>query len=106
MPSTARSAREASRRCAARATGSRCRRPEAVPIRIRLTLGFALVMAVLLLGAGLYMRSRVEAGLNAGIDHGLTARVVDLTALVKQSESGLGEAKARPSEADFAQIAT
>jgi signal transduction histidine kinase len=76
-----------------------------VPVRIRLTVGFAAVMAVLLAGAGAYMHSRVAADLNTGIDGALRARVADLTALVEQSESGLRDARAEGIEqTDFAQV--
>jgi signal transduction histidine kinase len=78
-----------------------------VPIRVRLTLGFALVTAVLLVGAGLFIYSRVASDLDAGIDRGLRARVSDLVALVVQSESGLRESSQPElieSGADFAQV--
>jgi hypothetical protein len=77
----------------------------AVPVRVRLTVGFALVMAVLLAGAGVYMHARVAADLNAGIDRALRARVADLSALVEQSDSGLRDASGEGlGQAEFAQI--
>jgi signal transduction histidine kinase len=77
----------------------------AVPVRIRLTVGFALVMAVLLAGAGAYMYARVAADLDASIDRGLRARVADLSALVQSSESGLRDAHREGlGQAEFAQI--
>jgi two-component system OmpR family sensor kinase len=77
----------------------------AVPVRIRLTIGFALVMAVLLAGAGAYMYARVAADLDASIDRGLRARVADLSALVQQSDSGLRDAQGEGlGQAEFAQI--
>ncbi|MEA2496400.1 MAG: hypothetical protein QOJ29_4311 [Thermoleophilaceae bacterium] len=77
-----------------------------VPIRLRLTAGFALVMAVLLAGSGLYMHNRVAADLDAGIDRSLRSRVVDLTVLLEQTDSGgLREARSEGiSGADFAQV--
>jgi signal transduction histidine kinase len=75
-----------------------------VPIRIRLTVAFAFVMAVFLAGAGLYMHARVKRDLNASVDRGLRARVVDLRTLLDQSDSGLRDARSEGiGEADFAQ---
>jgi two-component system OmpR family sensor kinase len=78
-----------------------------VPIRIRLTVAFAFVMAVFLGGAGLYMHARVRTDLNAGVDRGLRARLVDLRTLLDQSDTGLRDARSEGiGEADFAQALT
>jgi signal transduction histidine kinase len=67
-------------------------------------VAFAFVMAVLLAGAGVYMHARVKRDLNAGVDRGLRARVVDLRTLLDQSDSGLRDARSEGiGEADFAQ---
>jgi signal transduction histidine kinase len=73
-----------------------------LPIRLRVTLAFAVVMAVVLGATGLFLYLRMAAELDATINHGLRSRVADLTALVRQSDSGLAESPLR--EDDVAQI--
>ncbi|MCW3062850.1 MAG: integral rane sensor signal transduction histidine kinase [Solirubrobacterales bacterium] len=64
-----------------------------VPVRWRLTLAFACVMAILLVATGLFVRHRLEANLDSALDSSLRSHVADIAALAQQSESGLAEAK-------------
>lgn len=63
--------------------------PSRVPIRLRVTLVFAVVLALVLAGAGLFVDLRLRAELNQTIDHALRARAGDVIALVSQADSGL-----------------
>jgi two-component system, OmpR family, sensor kinase len=58
-----------------------------VPIRLRLTLVFALAMAVLLTGAGWFVYARVASDLDRALDEQLRARAQDLSALVRRGGS-------------------
>jgi heavy metal sensor kinase len=62
-----------------------------LPIRIRLTLVFALAMAVVLAGMGAFLYTGLESALDETIDASLRARADDVAALLQQSESGLRE---------------
>jgi signal transduction histidine kinase len=79
-----------------------------LPIRLRVTLAFAAVMAALIAGAGLLVYLQVSDQLDESIDDGLRSRATDLSALVERRAIGLGaDAQARPLiEADesFAQV--
>ena len=55
-----------------------------IPIRWRLTVTFAAVMAVVLIGIGLLLYARFESELNRTIDDGVRARVDALVTLVAQ----------------------
>ncbi|MEY2514465.1 MAG: hypothetical protein QOJ89_1823 [bacterium] len=55
-----------------------------VPIRWRLTVTFAAVMAVVLVGIGLLLYARFESELNRSIDEGVRARVDALATLVAE----------------------
>ena len=50
-----------------------------LPIRIRLTLGFALAMALVLAAVGLFVYQRVSNELLAGIDQALVAKAHEET---------------------------
>lgn len=63
-----------------------------IPIRLRLTVGFALVMAVVLAATGAFVYLRLASALDSTIDSGLRTRVQDVASLVQQSDSGLREA--------------
>jgi signal transduction histidine kinase len=67
-----------------------------VPTRVRVTLAFAAVMAVLLLAVGLFLYLRLGSTLNAGVDRGLRSRAGDVTALIRQADSGLAESGRSP----------
>ncbi len=78
-----------------------------LPIRLRLALAFAGVMAILLTGAGLFLRFSLASNLDASIDRALRARAADVSALVAQADEGLSQAGQSPlTEAgeSFAQV--
>lgn len=76
-----------------------------LPIRLRLTLAFTLVMTVVLSGTGLFLYFRLGNVLDAAIDQGLRARANDVTALVQQADAGLRQARnLRQPEGSFAQV--
>jgi heavy metal sensor kinase len=55
-----------------------------LPIRLRLTLAFTAVMAVVLGATGVFVYYHLEHGLDGSIDAGLHARADDLAAVVEQ----------------------
>ena len=59
------------------------------PIRLRITLGFALAMALLLTVVGLVAYQRLAAGLSDDLDRELQQRAQDLTAPVTRPGSSL-----------------
>jgi two-component system, OmpR family, sensor kinase len=76
-----------------------------VPIRLRVTLAFAIVMAILLTALGLYVYSRFETELSEQIDQSLRSHGDDIASLVarkdlSKSTSLLGR------EESFAQVLT
>jgi two-component system, OmpR family, sensor kinase len=76
-----------------------------LPIRIRLTLAFALAMAVVLATTGLFLYVRLGSSLDRTINQGLRARAADVTALVQQADTGLAEAQnQRAPGTGFAQV--
>jgi two-component system OmpR family sensor kinase len=79
-----------------------------VPIRIRVTLAFTLVMAALLAGLGLLIHDRVDSQLNETIDQGLHGRIAEATTIVQQSDPDeLREGRLlAESEESFGQILT
>ena len=80
-----------------------------IPIRIRVTLAFAAVMALVLGAVGLFLYFRLEAQLDHSIDQGLRSRAEDVSALVRASGPGLrGTNRGALIETDesFAQVLT
>jgi heavy metal sensor kinase len=77
-----------------------------LPIRLRLTLAFAAVMALVLAAVGLFLSQRLAHSLDSTLDQGLRARLTDVAALVQQSDSGLRQAGPSPVTASgsFAQV--
>jgi signal transduction histidine kinase len=77
-----------------------------LPIRLRLTLAFTAVMAVVLAATGLFLYLRLGSDLDRALDQGLRARAAAVGALVAQSDTGLRDAARSPGAqgADFAQI--
>jgi heavy metal sensor kinase len=67
-----------------------------LPIRLRLSLAFALVMALVLGATGAFVYLRMQSELNNSIDQGLRTRASDLVALVRQSDEALAEAGHSP----------
>jgi signal transduction histidine kinase len=66
------------------------------PTRVRVTLTYTAVMALLLAALGLFLYLRLGATLNATVDRGLRSRTGDLTALIEQADSGLAETGRSP----------
>lgn len=64
-----------------------------LPIRVRLTLAFAAVMAVVLAATGLFLYLRLANELDSELNRGLLSRAGDVTTLVEQSDSGLGQSR-------------
>jgi heavy metal sensor kinase len=58
-----------------------------LPLRLKLTLVFAAAMAVVLLGAGLFVHQRVAADLSRALNQELRTRAQDLSALVLRGGS-------------------
>jgi signal transduction histidine kinase len=67
----------------------------ALPIRLRLTLAFALVMCVLLGATGLFVYTRQRSNLDAAIAQSLATRAADVAAIARQSDTALGESAAK-----------
>ena len=78
-----------------------------IPIRIRVTLAFAVVMALVLAALGLFVYLRQEHELNEIIDQGLESRADDVAALVARSSGGLQDpTRQLDAEESFAQVLT
>jgi signal transduction histidine kinase len=75
-----------------------------VPIRLRLTLAFALVMAAVLAATGLFVYLRLASGLDRTIEQDLHSRAADVVALAEQSDTGLREGRAARPSTGFAEI--
>src|SRR3954454_5824075 len=60
-------------------------------IRLRVTLVFTAVMALVLGAIGLFVFVRFRAELDSTINAGLRSRAADVVALVREADSGLGE---------------
>src|SRR5262249_46402365 len=60
-------------------------------IRLRVTLVFTAVMALVLGSIGLFVYLRFRAELDSTINSGLRSRAADVAALVKEADSGLSE---------------
>jgi two-component system OmpR family sensor kinase len=67
-----------------------------LPIRLKLTLAFAVVMALALSATGLFIYLRLGNDLDATLDQGLRSRAGDVQALVRQADSGLAQAGRSP----------
>jgi two-component system, OmpR family, sensor kinase len=80
-----------------------------MPIKLRVTLAFTLVMAVVLVAVGLLIYSRQEAQLNESIDTGLRSRATEVSALVRASGtalSGSGQTSLIEQDESFAEVMT
>jgi len=78
-----------------------------VPLRLKLTLAFAGVMALVLAALGGFVYLRSASDLNASLDKGLRTRADDVAALVREADSGLTEAMStglREENESFAQV--
>jgi signal transduction histidine kinase len=70
----------------------------ALPIRLRLTLAFAVVMCALLGATGLFVYTRERSNLDHGIARALATRAADVAAIARQSDTALGESASRSAE--------
>src|SRR5690349_3581536 len=96
----------ASRLFGAAATGfARIVEVNRLPTRWRLTLGFAIVMAILLTATGLFVRDRVRTNLDSSLDASLHTQAAEVAALAQQSDTGLAEAKPIPHGGQRPQVA-
>jgi heavy metal sensor kinase len=79
-----------------------------IPIRIRVTLAFAIVMALLLAALGVFIYDRVDSQLNETIDQGLQGRMNEAIRITRQSDPDeLREGRLlAESEESFGQILT
>jgi two-component system, OmpR family, sensor kinase len=81
-----------------------------IPIRIRITLVFAVVMALVLGAVGLFLYLELGSRLDESIDNGLRSRGGDVAALVRESTAqGLGgsaDTALIESDESFAQVLT
>ena len=81
-----------------------------IPIRIRITLVFALVMAIVLGAVGLFLYLELEARLDESIDNGLRSRAGDVAALVREASApglrGSSETALIESDESLAQVVT
>jgi two-component system OmpR family sensor kinase len=80
-----------------------------LPVKLRVTLIFAAVMAIVLSATGLFLYLRLESELNSSINSDLKSRAHQLIREMRVDEGGLGEAARslidhRPEE--FAQVLT
>ncbi|MGZ4200784.1 MAG: sensor histidine kinase N-terminal domain-containing protein, partial [Thermoleophilaceae bacterium] len=78
-----------------------------LPIRVRLTLAFTVVMAIVLAATAAFVYDRLQSDLDATINQGLRSRADDIAALVRQADTGLAESKGSrlsSPEASFAQV--
>lgn len=80
-----------------------------IPIRLRVTLVFAAVMAIVLAATGLFLYLRLESSLNNSIDDDLESRSQQVIRVMRVVDRGLGEAARSLLDTraeDFAQIMT
>jgi heavy metal sensor kinase len=76
-----------------------------VSIRLRLTVAFALAMAVVFALAGFVLYLRLATSLDRTLAQGLRARSADISLLVQQADAGLRESSFNPGNASsFAQV--
>ena len=74
----------------------RGRRPSVsrIPLRLRVTIGFAAAMAAILIAAGFFLHVRLDSDLNESINTALRTRSVEVSALVDEAGAdGLGAAR-------------
>jgi len=75
-----------------------------LPVRLRLTLAFALAMAVVLSALGALLYERVQHSLDQQLDAGLRVRTTALTDLVRDSRSTLADMFTAGDPDEFAQL--
>ena len=62
-----------------------------LPIRLRVTAAFAVAMAVVLAGSGLFLYLRLDSHLASALDRDLRLRAQDMAALVSQPHPALAK---------------
>jgi signal transduction histidine kinase len=62
-----------------------------LPIRVKLTIAFVAVMAVVLVATGLFVYLRFDTALDDTLNQGLRSRASDVKALIQQSDTGLAQ---------------
>ena len=80
-----------------------------LPIRLRVTLAFTLVMAVVLAAVGLFLYLRMQSQLDHTVDQGLRSRATEVSTLVGAEGAGLSRSRQSPlieRDESFAQILT
>jgi two-component system, OmpR family, sensor kinase len=78
-----------------------------LPIRVRVTLAFAAVMAVVLTAVGLFLYLRLDAQLSETLETALRSRATEVAALARQDGGRLSETGANPlveQDESFAEI--
>jgi two-component system, OmpR family, sensor kinase len=76
-----------------------------LPIRVRLTLAFSVVMALVLCATGVFVYLRLDSELDQALNEGLRGQADRLTALVRASDSALGSGQQLSDRDDsFAQV--
>jgi len=78
-----------------------------LPIRLRVSFAFTLVLAVVIVGTGVFLDLRFAAEMNRAIDRSLRSRAGDVIALVRQADSGLrtaGQSGLNNNGGGFAQV--
>ena len=80
-----------------------------IPIRVRVTLVFAAVMAVVLVAVGLFLYLRLDAQLTESLETSLRSRATEVAALTREAGGRLSNADANPlieQDESFAEIVT
>jgi two-component system, OmpR family, sensor kinase len=80
-----------------------------LPIRLRLTAAFALVMAIVLVATGLFLYFRFQSELDDTVNRGLRSRGQDVARLVQQSNADLSKGSSTGllgADQSFAQVLT
>jgi two-component system, OmpR family, sensor kinase len=62
-----------------------------LPVRARVTAAFAVALAIVLAGIGLFLYLRFRSGFDSELDQGLRSRAGDVAALVTQADTGLAQ---------------
>jgi two-component system, OmpR family, sensor kinase len=80
-----------------------------LPIKLRVTIVFAVAMALVLGAVGVFLYSELRSRLDESIDNGLRSRAGDAVTLVRESEEGLRQSGQRSlieSDESLAQVLT
>jgi signal transduction histidine kinase len=80
-----------------------------IPIRLRVTLAFAVVMAIVLFAVGLFLYLRLESQLDESLETALRSRATEVSALTQDAQARLSDSDTDPlieQDESFAQILT